>query len=92
MELLTTAMTIFTIVSAIAFLAFLDKKFTLGLSDSAGNWHNWGMGQTLSNSEISCYGYEARDQEILALKARIEVLEKIVTDPAEQLKQQIDRL
>ena len=35
---------------------------------------------------------ERKDTEIKALAARIAVLERLVTDPSEQLKKEIDRL
>ncbi len=77
------------IVSAIIVLAVVDKKYHLNLNaslwDTSDDW--LGRSQQAKNQQAN-----DKDQTIQALQSRIEVLEKLVTDPAEQLKREIDAL
>lgn len=77
------------IVSAIIVLAVVDKKYQLNLNATFwGNSEDWfGHRGHSQMSEV-----QAKDKVISELKSRIEVLEKIVTDPAEQLKRDIEAL
>ncbi|MDO6427428.1 hypothetical protein Q4489_10405 [Thalassotalea sp. 1_MG-2023] len=45
-----------------------------------------------SESSVSDEDLTSKNQEIQQLKQRIETLEKLVTDPQEQLKREIDAL
>lgn len=83
MEFLEQASVVVVMALSIALLAFLDKRFDLGLAMSSSD--SWSMG---FNSESS----DKKDKEIAELKQRIEVLEKIATDPAEQLDREIRNL
>ncbi|NMP29975.1 hypothetical protein HII17_00250 [Thalassotalea sp. M1531] len=92
MEMIEAFMTVIMIVSAIAVLAFLDKRFNLGLNAGLGgygaSYDFWGRPIDNTADKVRA----EKDTEIKALKSRIEALEKIVTDPAEQLKREIDQL
>jgi hypothetical protein len=87
MEIVEQIITIFAIVTAIGLLAYFDKRFDLGLNSgfSTGGWH--GLSNNKTHPQMA-----QKNKEIQELKARVATLEKIVTDPSEQLKQEIDRL
>lgn len=93
MELLSTVTVIFSIITGIAFLAYLDKRFSLGLNEqlSADGWFST-TSQTSTTSSTVESMKRAHHQELDVLRKRIETLEKILTDPAEQLKRDIDNL
>ena len=90
METVQTILTIFAVFTGVVVLAFLDKRFALGL--------NTGLGEGANNLLFGCSSSKQqqrlaqKDEQIKALEARVAVLEKIVTDPAEQLKREIDSL
>ncbi|MEW6981476.1 hypothetical protein AAD001_02355 [Colwelliaceae bacterium 6471] len=81
MEYIQDAGFIFILVSTIALLTYLDKKFNLGLAESSGFTKN------NTNAQL-----DDNEQTIVELKKRIQVLERIVTDPREQLKRDIESL
>jgi len=88
MEFIQLILTTAVIVSAILVIAIVDKKYQLGLNNSSGMW-----GSSSLNAKLSIKSEVARkDAEIEALKQRVAVLEKLVTDPTEQLKREIDSL
>jgi len=86
MEVFESIFIVTIIVSAIVSLAYIDKRFKLGLN--AG----FDSEQLLGYQSYSQQSSKQNDDEINALKERIAILEKIVTDPAEQLKREIDNL
>ena len=88
METIQTVMSILTIFTGIALLAYLDKRYALGLNDGLNAGSNW-FGCSSANTEAKLAD---KEREIEGLKERVATLEKIVTDPAEQLKREIDNL
>jgi len=87
MELLQDASLVALIVTSIAALAYLNKRFDLGLEMSPSDFGMCGKSYREEDRVIA-----NKDREIIDLKQRIEVLEKLVTDPAERLKREIDSL
>ncbi|GAA6204204.1 MULTISPECIES: hypothetical protein [Thalassotalea] len=86
MEIIQLIVSTSVIVAGILLVGFLNKRYELGLEDNtSGGW-------AFSN----CASYPKRlaekDQIIKNLSERVAVLEKLVTDPQEQLKQEIDSL
>ena len=82
-------MMIITLFAGIFVLALLDKKYRLGLMACAGRESArglWGGHSAKSASD------KRKDEQIRQLQQRVEVLERIVTDPQEQLKRDIERL
>ena len=89
---------LFIAISAVLFgVTYLDKKYQLNLGhygtkldDMFGIDDSFGQGsvskETL-NKELA-----KKDDVISNLTERVQTLERIVTDPAEQLKRKIDRL
>ena len=74
------------IVSGILLVGFLNKRFDLGLEgESFGKWN----GETCNNQTKRL---AEKDRLIKSLSDRVEVLEKLVTDPREQLKREINGL
>jgi len=75
-------------------VAYFDKKFDFNLLNSTNRdefnilgFNNESKKHTYKESEAS-----DKEQDIIQLKQRIEILEKIVTDPQEQLRREIDSL
>ena len=91
MEIIEKTVLIFTIVASIAGLAWLDKRFALGLSRGMNLGLSIEGQDALTESELKRQ-IEEKSQEVELLKARVATLERIVTDPAEQLKREIDGL
>ena len=74
------------IVAGILLVGYLNKRFELGLEDhSTGGW-------ALTNCTNQTNRLAEKDKIIKNLSERVAVLEKLVTDPQEQLKKQIDSL
>lgn len=93
MEILHMFIATVIIVSAIAVLGFLDKKYQLGLSASSElsyqpKMNNHGSHITAQFEQV----ISTKNKEIKELQERVNVLERIVTDPKEQLLREIDRL
>lgn len=77
-------MTIIVFVTGfILLMAYLDKKFNLGLNDMAG-FDDQAPKDKQLNQQLK--------QENSELKQRIEVLERIVTEPKFELDQQLSKL
>lgn len=109
-ELVEKTYLVILLVGAIAGLAYVDKKYQLGLSMGLnGNFVDSGSANNSGSANatgegLSGYSYKntkehafmeklsEKDAEIASLKDRVATLEKMVTDPAEQLKREIDRL
>ena len=91
MEIIEKTVLIFTIVASIAGLAWLDKRFVLGLSRGGNLGFSLEGQDAVTESELKRQ-IEEKSQEVESLKARVAILEQIVTDPAEQLKREIDGL
>lgn len=89
MEIIETSVVIISLVVGFALLAYLDKRFALGLNDSMSCNSLFGY---QNDKQTETNQLKEKNREIAELRQRIETLEKIVTDPAEQLKQEIDRL
>lgn len=87
MEIFQLFATTLIIVTAIALLGFLNKSFDLGLSDLS---HDPRIG-TIDSMKLHKIISE-KNAEVNDLKKRIQVLEKIVTDPKEQLRREINNL
>ena len=87
MEFFQLVTTTTLIISAIAVLAYLNKRYDLGLNDVSD-------GSMLGSLNYGQSGklLKAKDDEIKDLKQRVQVLEALVTDPKEQLKREIDNL
>ena len=86
MEIIQLVASTSIIVSGILLVGFLNKRFDLGLEDaSSGMWGSSGC-----NSQAKRIA--EKDKLIKSLSERVEVLEKLVTDPREQLKKEIDNL
>ena len=82
-------MMIITLFAGIFVLALLDKKYQLGLTACAKSESDRGLwGGNSANGTCD----KRKDERIRQLEQRIEVLERIVTDPQEQLKRDIDKL
>ncbi len=103
-ELVEKTYLVILVVGAVAALAYVDKKYQLGLSkglnssfvdsgsaNATGDGFSW-----CSNRNTKEHAFmeklSEKDAEIASLKERVATLEKIVTDPAEQLKREIDGL
>jgi hypothetical protein len=87
MEVLQLFLTMIVIILGISTLAYLNKKYDLGLNEvSSCNGFNDGNARELSHL------LHIKEQEIGSLKERVQVLEKLVTDPKEHLKREIDAL
>lgn len=103
-ELVEKTYLVILVVGAVAALAYVDKKYQLGLgkglnssfvdsgsANATGDGFSW-----CSNRNTKEHAFmeklSEKDAEIASLKERVATLEKIVTDPAEQLKREIDRL
>jgi len=87
MEIILLCLTTILIVSSIAVLGFLNKKYDLGLNDMSGcTWFDEPNSDEL-NKKIA-----EKEKQINDLKQRVQILEKLVTDPREQLKRDIDNL
>lgn len=87
MEVFQLLPTTVIIVTAIALLGFLNQRFDLGLSDLSYGPRVDSIDSTKLHKIILEKNVEVND-----LKKRIQVLEKIVTDPKEQLRREIDDL
>ena len=85
MEFIQYALVIALIIFAIIAFEYIDKRFKLNLSSVSGD-------KILNDLGLDTASAKQKDEEILALKKRIEVLEAIVTDPAHELDKQIRRL
>ena len=85
MEFIQDMLMVILIVSSIIALAIVDKRYNLGLSMSS-------MSTSITQLNPTSQTVEQKDAEILALKKRIEVLEKIVTEPGYELDKEISRL
>ena len=86
MEFIQDAAIVVLIIGSIIALTITDKRFNLGLisMESTENWSTDFGTSAQSNAE--------KDKEIAELKQRIEVLEKLATDPALQLDREISKL
>ncbi len=90
-----TNIEVFVLMSVIFFLyllgLYIDKQYNLRLIDwLEGKCSNpWKITELPSEAETV---QAKKEQEISLLKARIEVLEKIVTEPAFELNQKINAL
>lgn len=98
MELLQIAGVTIIVCSAIFVLALLDKKYQLNLNMGFNDtsWNNesffgYGTSNTRANQNLH-NELTDKDKMIDALAKRVAVLEKIVTDPTEQLKRDIEQL
>ncbi|REL25748.1 hypothetical protein DXX93_03710 [Thalassotalea euphylliae] len=91
MEIVEKTLLIFTIMAAIVGLAWLDKRFALGLSGGMNLGVSANAKGSAKDAELQRQIAE-KSQEVELLKQRVATLERIVTDPAEQLKREIDRL
>jgi len=87
MEVIQLFMTTVVIILAIAALALLNKKYDLGLNDMS-----YFLGSSDNNSRQLNKLLDKKENEIDNLKQRVQVLEKLATDPQEQLKRKIDDL
>ena len=87
MDILQLLLTMIVIILGISSLAFLNKKFELGLNDLSFEGGGAGVNKCELNKRLSI-----KEQEIGQLKARVKILEQLVTDPREQLKREINRL
>ena len=87
MEFLQDASLVALIVTSIAGLAYLNKRFDLGLEMSSSDLTMCGGSVYKRDATLA-----SKDKEINELKQRIEVLEKLITDPGERLKREIDSL
>ena len=87
MEFLEDASLVALIVTSIAGLAYLNKRFDLGLEMSSSDLTMCGGSVYKRDATLA-----SKDKEINELKQRIEVLEKLITDPGERLKREIDSL
>lgn len=93
METFENIIVIFAVVSAIVFLAYIDKRFGLGLNTGLSNDDWFGHSANATNAtKASKTELTNKEQEIQKLKERVATLEKIVTDPKEQLRKEIDSL
>lgn len=98
MELLQIAGVTLIVCSAIFVLEVLDKKYQLNLNMgfNEASWSNEGLfGYGNSGTKVNqnlLNELADKDKTIEALAQRVAVLEKIVTDPAEQLKRDIEQL
>jgi len=94
METIQTILTIFGVFTGIALLAYVDKRYALGLNvgmNADDNWFSCASNNRQSTSS-QIDKLAEKDREIKALAERVATLEKLVTDPAEQLKREIDGL
>lgn len=103
-ELVEKTYLVILVVGTVVALAYVDKKYQLGLSKGLnGNFVDSSSAKDTgedfswySNRNAKEYAFmeklSEKDAEIASLKERVATLEKIVTDPAEQLKREIDRL
>ncbi|MFD2168016.1 hypothetical protein ACFSJY_17305 [Thalassotalea euphylliae] len=88
METMEKVMIIFAIASSIFALAWADKRFNLSLFTQGWMDCSDGFGgQSRLNKAL-----KEKSAEVEALKQRVATLERIVTDPQEQLKREIDSL
>lgn len=74
-------------------MSFIDAKYGLRFID----WMNGHTANPFKPSEHNASAkqaqiIEAKDEKIATLEARIQVLEKIVTEPAYELNQKINQL
>ncbi len=87
MEIIQLCLTTILIVSSIAVLGFLNKRYDLGLNELSGcSWFDDIKPNALNKI------VDEKDQQINDLKQRVQILEKLITDPREQLKRDIDNL
>ncbi|WP_286262564.1 hypothetical protein [Thalassotalea atypica] len=90
MEVIQVLGLVILVISSIAVLAVIEKKYDLNLGISSYNYDDmdcWGFGHQSTRKQLA-----EKDKTIAQLIERVEVLEKIVTDPAEQLKREINQL
>lgn len=70
-------------------LAYIDHKYRFRLLD----WMNGEVDNPFSKKEQATNkSIDQKDKEIASLKKRIEVLEKVVTEPAYELNQKLNKL
>ncbi|MDO6446580.1 hypothetical protein Q4493_12420 [Colwellia sp. 1_MG-2023] len=86
MEIMQLIVATSIIVAGILLVGYLNKRFELGLEDSSLG------GCTLTNGANYSNRLAEKDKIIKNLSERVAVLEKLVTDPQEQLKKEIDSL
>ena len=85
---------------SIVALALLNKRFDLGLSVTAdeisfGDLNSsdiWGCSMSSSSTTNQQKQLKIKSKEIVELQQRVAVLEKLLTDPSEQLKREINSL
>lgn len=81
-------------------IALLNKRFNLGLGVtadeiSAGDLNSsdiWGSSMSSSSTTKQQKQLKIKSKEIADLQQRVAVLEKLLTDPSEQLKREINSL
>ncbi len=97
MEIIQMIALFITISVALFAVAYLDKKYQLNLSHYGAMLDDmFGIDESLGQGSVSKETLEKelakKDDVITNLTERVQTLERIVTDPAEQLKRDIDRL
>jgi hypothetical protein len=86
MEFIQIIISTSIIVGGILLVGYLNKRFDLGLDDISSEMFG-GLG---CNTQIKRLA--EKDKLIKSLTERVEVLEKLITDPQEQLKREINCL
>lgn len=79
------------IFSLYVFGLYVDKQYNLRVIDWLNGNSSTPFAQTEGNQAVNTEQSE-KSEEIKVLKARIEVLEKIVTEPAFELNQKLNAL
>ena len=85
---------------SIVALALLNKRFDLGLGVTAdeissGDLNSsdiWGCSMSSPSTTKQQQQLKIKSKEIVDLQQRVAVLEKLLTDPSEQLKREINSL
>lgn len=78
----------FSLIVFTVLITWLDKKYQLGLSEQSGTWFD----DNTQPKQQKPSAIKTLEEENQALRKRIEVLEKIVTEPSYELNKEINKL
>ncbi len=88
MSIITTTMLIASLTGLYVAAAWLDHKFAWRLID----WANGNCNSPFAEQKSTQLSSKDKDELILQLKERMQVLEKIVTEPSYELNKKINQL